>query len=132
MSCTVNARFLGLFSASLWTDRLKDCAGLHQIFNVLSQNRILRSQFQIFFLNSINPTRQIVQSVLKLQNLEKLLLLFIYSQLSRCNTARGSISRLSLKGPTMIKACKYFLFTEGSLKTENKEQLVDFVITLYL
>ena len=82
VSCTAYTRFLGLFSASLWTDRLKDCAGLHQIFNVLSQNRILRSQFQIFFLNSINPTRQIVQGVLKLQNLEKLLLLFLYSQLS--------------------------------------------------
>ena len=31
----------------------------------------------------------------------------------------------------MVKASKSFLFTEGSLKVENKENLVDFVVTLY-
>ena len=55
----------------------------------------------------------------------------IYSQLSRCSTASGSSTGLSLVGPTMVKASKTFLFTEGSLKVENKEHLVDFVVTLY-
>ena len=54
----------------------------------------------------------------------------IYSQLSRCITARGSISGLSLGGPTKVKARESFLFTEGSLKVENKEHLFDFIVTL--
>ena len=55
--------------------------------------------------------------------------LIIYSQLSRCSTARGSSTGLSLVGPTIVKACKSFLFTEGSLKVENKKHLLDFVVT---
>ena len=31
---------------------------------------------------------------------------------------------------TKVNACKSSLFTEGSLKVENKEHLVDFVVTL--
>ena len=46
-----------------------------------------------------------------------------YSGLSRCSTARGDISGICLGGPTKVKACKYFLFTEPSLKVENKEHL---------
>ena len=30
---------------------------------------------------------------------------------------------MSLVGPTKLKACKSFLFTEGSLKVEDKEHL---------
>ena len=45
---------------------------------------------------------------------------YIYSQLSRCSTARGSISGLFLLGPTKVKAHKSFIFTEGSPKVENK------------
>ena len=45
------------------------------------------------------------------------------SWLSRCSTARGSSSGLSLGGPTKVKAHKFFLFTEGSLKVENKEKV---------
>ena len=56
----------------------------------------------------------------------------IYSQLSRCSTARVSVTRFSLVGPTKITARKYFLFTEGSLKVENKEQLFDFVFIVNL
>ena len=41
-------------------------------------------------------------------------------RLLRSSTARGSSTRLSLVGPTKVKACKFFLFTEGSLKVENK------------
>ena len=55
----------------------------------------------------------------------------IYSQLSRCSTARGSSTGLSFVGPTKVKAHKSFLFTEGSLKVENKGNLYDFVTTLY-
>ena len=55
----------------------------------------------------------------------------IYIRLLRCSTARGSCSGLSLIGPTKVKARKSFLFAEGSLKVENKEHLVDFVVTLY-
>ena len=40
----------------------------------------------------------------------------IYSWLSRCGMARRAISGLSHGGPTKIKAHKYFLFTESSLK----------------
>ncbi len=54
----------------------------------------------------------------------------IYSWLSRCSTARGSSTRLSLVGTTKVKACKSFLFTEGSPEVENKEQLFDIVVTL--
>ena len=38
---------------------------------------------------------------------------------------------MSLVGPTKVKAPKSFLFTDGSFKVENKEHLVDFVVTLY-
>ena len=55
----------------------------------------------------------------------------IYSLLSGCSTARGSSAGLSLVGPTKVNSCKSFLFTQGSLKIENKEHLVDFVVTLY-
>ena len=54
-----------------------------------------------------------------------------YSRLWRCSTAKGSSTRLSLVGLTKVQACKSFLFTEGSLKVEDKEYLVDFVVTLY-
>ena len=43
--------------------------------------------------------------------------------LSRCSTARGAISGISHRGLTQVKARKSFLFTEGSLKVENKEHL---------
>ena len=56
----------------------------------------------------------------------------INSWLSRCSSARGSGSWLYLGNPTKVKANKFFLFTESSLKVENKEHLVDFVVTLYL
>ena len=39
---------------------------------------------------------------------------FMKSWLLRCSTARGSSTRLSLVGPTKVKARKSFLFTEGS------------------
>ena len=39
---------------------------------------------------------------------------------------------LSLGDPNKVKACKSFIFTDGSHKVENKDQLVDFVVTLYL
>ena len=55
----------------------------------------------------------------------------IYSLLSRYSTARGSSTGLSQEGPSKVKACKSFLFTKGSLEVENKEHLVDFVVTLY-
>ena len=42
-----------------------------------------------------------------------------YSRLSRCSTARGSNTGLSLVGPTKVKACKSFPFTEGYLKVEK-------------
>ena len=42
------------------------------------------------------------------------------SRLSRCSTAWGSSFGLSLGGPTKVKVCKSFLFTEGSLKVQNK------------
>ena len=52
----------------------------------------------------------------------------INSWLSRCSAAR----RLFLGHPRVkIKACKYFLITEVSLKVDNKEHLFDFVVTLY-
>ena len=44
-------------------------------------------------------------------------------------SARGSNTGLSLLGPTKIKACKSFLFTEGSLRVEDEEHLVNFVVT---
>ena len=52
--------------------------------------------------------------------------------LLRCSTARRSSNGLFLVGPTKVKACKSFLFNEGSLKVENKEHLFDFVLTLFL
>ena len=55
----------------------------------------------------------------------------MYSRLLRCGTARGSGFRLSLGGPTKVKARKSFLFTEGLHKVENKKHLVDFVVTHY-
>ena len=52
----------------------------------------------------------------------------IYSQLSRCSTARESSTGLSLVGLTNVEARKSFLFTEGSLEVKNKEHLLDFVV----
>ena len=51
--------------------------------------------------------------------------------LSWCSTTCGSNSRLYFIGSTKVKAGKSFLFTEGSLKVENKEHLFDFVVTIY-
>ena len=50
-------------------------------------------------------------------------LFFKFCLLLRCSTARGASSELSLGSPTKVKALKSFLFTEGSLKVENKEHL---------
>ena len=38
-------------------------------------------------------------------------------------------SVVGLQGPTKVKAPKSFLFTEGSLKVENKEHFFDFDIS---
>ena len=48
----------------------------------------------------------------------------IYIRLSRCGTARGSSTGFSLVGPAKVKACKSFLFTEGTPKVENKEHFL--------
>ena len=53
----------------------------------------------------------------------------MYSQLSRCRTAGGSSTGLFCVGPTKVKACKSLLFTDGPLKVENKEHLVDLGVT---
>ena len=55
-----------------------------------------------------------------------------YSWLSKCCTARESSYRFSLVGLTKVKARKYFLFTENFTCIENKEHLLDFVITFIL
>ena len=47
----------------------------------------------------------------------------VYSRLPRCSTARGSDSGLSLGSPTKVKTRKSFLFTENSLKVENKNKI---------
>ena len=47
----------------------------------------------------------------------------MFSLLFRCNAAKGAISRLSLGGPTKVKALKSILFTEGSLKVENNKKM---------
>ena len=47
--------------------------------------------------------------------------LMIYSLLSGCCTAWGTITRLLLVGPTKVKARKSFLFTEKFQCIENKE-----------
>ena len=39
---------------------------------------------------------------------------------------------MSPVGPTKVKDHKSFKFTEGSLKVENKEHLVDFIVTLFI
>ena len=54
----------------------------------------------------------------------------MYSRLSRCCTAGESSTRCSLLSPTKVKARKSFLFTKKFPCIENKEHLVDFVITL--
>ena len=57
----------------------------------------------------------------------------MYSGLPRFITARWSNTGLSLVGTNKVKARKSFLFTEGSLKVENKEHLFDFVChTMYV
>ena len=48
-------------------------------------------------------------------------ILKIYNQSLRCCAARGSDTRFSLVGPTNVKACKSFLFTEKFSCIENKE-----------
>ena len=45
----------------------------------------------------------------------------IYSRLSRCSTAKGSITRLFLVGPAKVKASKSILLTEGSPEVEIKK-----------
>ena len=58
-------------------------------------------------------------------------LLLIYSQMSRCCTGRRSGTGFSRVSPPNFEACKSFLFTEKFPCFKNKEDLVDFVITLY-
>ena len=48
----------------------------------------------------------------------------MHSHLLRCSRAS---SCFSLGGPAKVKTGKSFLFTEGSLKVENKERLFDFI-----
>ena len=55
--------------------------------------------------------------------------IFIYCQWSRCCTAKGFNTGFSLVGPTKVKAHKSFLFTEKFPCIEDKEHLLDFVIT---
>ena len=43
----------------------------------------------------------------------------------------GSSSGLFIVGTTKVKACKSYLFSEGSLKVENKEHLFDFAFYTY-
>ena len=45
----------------------------------------------------------------------------LYSWLPRCSTARGSSTRLVTVGPTMVKACKSVLFTEGTPEVQVKK-----------
>ena len=45
----------------------------------------------------------------------------IFSWLLRCCTARGSTTRLTLVGPTMVRASKSFLFTEMFPSIENTD-----------
>ena len=52
MSCSTRRRLL-LSPSCLWTDRLKNCAGLHQILNVLTQNRVFRTKLQILLLKFV-------------------------------------------------------------------------------
>ena len=52
------------------------------------------------------------------------------SRLSRCCKARRSNIGFPLAVTTKVKAHKYFLFTEKFPSNENKEQLVDFIVTL--
>ena len=56
----------------------------------------------------------------------------IFSRLLRRSTARGSSTRLFRVGTTKVKACRSFLFTDSPLKVENKEHLVDLVVTLFI
>ena len=56
---------------------------------------------------------------------------FIYSRWLRWSAARGSSTRSFLVGPTYITACKLFLFTEKFPCSENKEHLIDFLITFF-
>ena len=46
--------------------------------------------------------------------------LMIYSQLSRCSTARGSRAGVSLVGPAKVEAHKLFLYIEISLNLKLK------------
>ena len=54
----------------------------------------------------------------------------INNLLYRCITVSGTGSGLSLGGPQKVKAGKFFYFTEGSFKVENKEHLISFVAAL--
>ena len=56
----------------------------------------------------------------------------MYCRLSNCSTSRGSSTILSPIGPTKGKARKSFLFTVGSLKAENKENLLNVSFKLVL
>ena len=47
-----------------------------------------------------------------------------------CPGGLGSSTGLFHVGPTKVKACKSFLFTDHPLKVENREHLVDLVVTL--
>ena len=49
-------------------------------------------------------------------------LVYTNSQLLRCSTAKGSSTKLSLVGPTKVKACKSFLF-EGFRKLSTDHGL---------
>ena len=91
----------------------------HEIDNI---NCILQSKF-----NKYTPKRQLVKTRYQVDVFY--CLSFIYSQLSRCSTASGSGSWLSQGDPTKVRARKSVLFTEGLLKFENKEHLVDLVVT---
>ena len=85
----------------------------------IRQWRFLASRLSLMVLRHNMPTTPPLSGMVPLMN----------SQLSRCWIARGSYSKFSLVGPTKVKARKSFLLTEKFPCIENKEHLLDFVIT---
>ena len=106
-----------------WRRRLQSCVEFSKFCTSTSWNvtQILEKKELLFLYIELPEENKLFYSLGKAS--------FINGQSSRCCTARGSSTRFSLVGPTKVKACKSFLFTVKFPCIENKEHLIDFVIT---
>ena len=117
-------RFKNCFSSSLMRSELRlvflASAGWRQRGEILAPISV--QNVKRFFVRTVISflTNRCIHVQVTNRHFQKTLGHIIDSRLSRCSRARRSSTGLFYVGPTKVKACKSFLFTEGSHILWNK------------